>query len=632
MTSSADPYGLVTTDGTNAGGLTEPTFEIATNQGEIIMDNLVTAGILVGVIVVALLTVGLIFSRLYQRASKEISFVRTGFGGQKVIMNGGALVFPVLHEIIPVNMNTLRLEVRRSTDQALITQDRMRVDVLSEFYVRVQPTEESIAAAAQTLGMRTLEPESLKELVEGKFVDALRAVAAEMKMEDLHEQRVAFVQKVQTAVSEDLLKNGLELESVSLTGLDQTNREFFSPDNAFDAEGLTKLTLEIEDKRKKRNDIEQDTEVEIRRKNLAAEQQKLELAREEEYARLAQQREIAVRKAEEAAETAAKEAGRHKEAEEARIGADQSIRQREIESERVVTEDKLAMEQQVKEREIAKTRSVETTEVEKEKTVELAKQDQHIAIALKSKEQSEAEALADEARAVAKLAEEKVTTAQEAEIAERAKIVELIEARKKAERDAIAITVAAEAEKAAAEDQADSVRILANATAEKSKIEAEGEADAERALAQAAEVRYQVDAAGKEQINLAANQLSVEQIAMQIRMALIEAMPQIIAESVKPMEQIDAIKILQVDGLGATVPAGGGGNGTAVPSGGGNLADQVVDSALRYRGQAPLVDALLAELGLSADSLKGMTNSLGDPAAAGDRAATAAQVEHDGAE
>ena len=173
---------------------------------------------IIGIVVIALLTIGLMLSRLYHRASKEISFVRTGFGGQKVIINGGAMVLPVLHEIIPVNMNTLRLEVRRANDQALITQDRMRVDVTAEFYVRAKPTADAIAAAAQTLGLKTMNPEELKELVEGKFVDALRAVAAEMAMEELHEQRVDFVQKVQQVVSEDLLKNGLELEAVSLTG------------------------------------------------------------------------------------------------------------------------------------------------------------------------------------------------------------------------------------------------------------------------------------------------------------------------------------------------------------------------------------------------------------------------------
>ena len=112
--------------------------------------------------------------------------------------------------------------VRRDTE-ALITLDRLRIDVKAEFYVRVKPDAQSIAIAAQTLGMRTMNPEALKELVEGKFVDALRSVAAGMTMNELHEQRADFVQKVQQASSNDLAMNGLELESVSLTGLDQTS-------------------------------------------------------------------------------------------------------------------------------------------------------------------------------------------------------------------------------------------------------------------------------------------------------------------------------------------------------------------------------------------------------------------------
>jgi uncharacterized membrane protein YqiK len=282
--------------------------------------------IVIAIILVALFAIGMIFSRLYRRSSKEVSFVRTGFGGQKVIMNGGALVFPVLHEQIPVNMNTLRLEVRRAADQALITKDRMRVDVQAEFYVRVQPVVESIANAAQTLGRRTMEPAALKELVEGKFVDALRAVAAEMAMEELHEQRVNFVQKVQAAVSEDILKNGLELESVSLTGLDQTNREFFNPDNAFDAEGLTKLTQAIEERRKARNDIEQETQVLIERKNFDAQAQKYQISRDQEFARLEQEREIQVRQAEQSSLIKQQQSDREREAEQARILAAQQVR------------------------------------------------------------------------------------------------------------------------------------------------------------------------------------------------------------------------------------------------------------------------------------------------------------------
>lgn len=563
--------------------------------------------IFAGAIFVALLAIGLIFARLYRRSSKEVSFVRTGFGGQKVIMNGGALVFPVLHEIIPVNMNTLRLEVRRANEQALITRDRMRVDVQAEFYVRVQPTMESIANAAQTLGKRTMAPTDLKELVEGKFVDALRAVAAEMAMEELHEQRVNFVQKVQAAVSEDILKNGLELESVSLTGLDQTNREFFNPDNAFDAEGLTKLTQEIEERRKKRNDIEQETEVLIARKNLEARQQRLQISRDEEYARLEQEREVQVRTAEQSAQVARERAEREREAQEAKIMADQQVREAGIRSDQSVAEREIEKARLVQEREIAKAQAVEAAAVEKAKQIALAEQARDIAVAEKSREKSEADAKADEARAIAVRAYEEVTTARETEIAEREKQIQLIEARKAAEQSAIAILVSAEAEKSAAADRAEAIRIAAEADAQKARIVAEGAAQAERLRAEALEAVYQVEAAGQKAMNEAANLLAPEQIAMQVRMELIRQLPEIIAQSVKPMEQISDIKILQVDGL-----SGGAGNGQNAATGtSGGLADQAVNAALRYRSQAPLVDALMGELGLKAGDLSGLVGDAG---------------------
>jgi len=556
--------------------------------------NLTEIAIIAGVIIVALMVLGFILSRLYKRTSKEISFVRTGFGGQKVIVNGGALVFPILHEVIPVNMKTLRLEVRRADEQALITRDRMRIDVITEFYVRVQSTSEAISNAAQTLGMKTMSPDQLKQLIEGKFVDSLRAVAAEMAMEELHEKRVDFVQKVQQVVSEDLLKNGLELESVSLTGLDQTSREFFNPDNAFDAEGLTKLTEAIETRRKKRNDIEQDTNVAVANKNLEAERKKLEISKEEEYARLQQQSEIEIRRAAQQAEISREQAEKKQAADQAQIEATQQVDMSHILAERVVAEENIEKERLLKEKEIAMG-----------KAVELSEQDRAIAIAEKSKEQSVAQAEADKARSDAVREEERVRTVRETETAEREKAVELVQASQAAEREAIKIKVAAEANKQVAEDQAEAIRTLANAEADKNRIEAEGAAEAKKLHAIAAEQTYAVDAEGKRAINEAQNVLSADQIAMQIRIALIENLPNIIRESVKPMEQIDAIKIFQLEGINGN-RAHEGGDGTH--GGGGNLADQVINSALRYRGQAPLIDSLMAEIGLSGGDINGLTN------------------------
>ena len=560
------------------------------------MESWTYYGTIAGAVILFIMVVGFVLARLFKRASKEVSFVRTGFGGQKVIMNGGALVYPILHEIIPVNMNTLRLEVRRHHEQALITRDRMRVDVQAEFYVRVQPTLESVANAAQTLGRRTMTPEHLRELIEGKFVDALRAVAAEMAMEELHEQRVAFVQKVQAAVSEDILKNGLELESVSLTGLDQTSKEYFNPDNAFDAEGLTKLTMEIEARRKKRNDIEQETEVEIQLKNLDAEQRRLQISRDSEYANLEQQREVEVRRAAQAAQIAQEQAERRREAEQATIMADRQVKESAIAADRIVQE-----------QDIQKEQAVEAAQVEKEKQIELARQDRDIAIAEKSRANSVADAEADRARAIAAKAAEEVVTSRETEIAEREKAIELIEAKKLAEQQAIAIKVAAETEKLAATDKADAIRIEAEAHAERLRIEAEGDAAAEKLRAEALEAVYRVEAEGKRAVNEAANVLSTEQIAMQIKQALIEALPAIIEQSVKPMEAIDSIKILNVEGLSG-IANGGGASGSGGE--GGSVADQAVSAALKYRAQAPLLDSLMAELGLKGDALNNLTGAM----------------------
>ena len=538
---------------------------------------------------VSLLLVFVIFFafliRLYRRASKETAFVRTGMGGEKVVMNGGALVFPVFHETMPVNMNTLVLSVVRKDTEALITLDRLRIDVKAEFYVRVRPDSEAIAMAAQTLGQRTMQPEMLKDLVEGKFVDALRSVAAGMTMNELHEQRADFVQKVQQVSSNDLAMNGLELESVSLTGLDQTSIEHFNANNAFDAEGLTKLTEQIEARKKLRNDIEQDTRVQIETKNLEASQKSFEIARDQEYARLEQEREVEVRRAGQIAEIAREQAERNREADAARIEAKKQVDAQQIEADRLVEE----------------------ARIDQQRALEIARQEQQIAVQNKSREESQAKAEADDARAKAVEAEERVATARESEIAERQKKIELIEAAKQAERDAIKIRVDAEAERDAALNRAEAVR-----------RSAEGDAEAEKLRAEASRVRFEVEAAGQRAINEAANLLSNDQISLQTKLALLKVLPEVIRESAKPMEAIDSIKIVQVDGLtnGGRGASDGGAGGSGSGGGSGNLASDAVAAALAYRAQAPVLDGLMKELGLDGSSLSGLVKGAADAEAA----------------
>ena len=543
---------------------------------------------LLALIVVAIVVAVLVWLLhwLYLRSSKERAFVRTGMGGQKVVLDGGAFVLPIVHDVIPVNMNTLRLEVMRGRDKALITKDRMRVDVIAEFYVRVAAHPDAVAAAAQTLGLRTMEPEQLKELVEGKFVDALRTAAAEMSMEELHEKRGAFIKRVRESVAEDLTMNGLELEAAALTQLDQTGMEYFNPSNAFDAEGLTRLTEQIEHRKKQRNDVEQDTLIAIRNKNLEAEKLGLDIDRESEYARLSQQREVEIARARQRAEVSTERAQREQAAEGAQIQAKQ-----------IIDEARIRSEQSIEQERIGKERAIQSLEIERRMAVELAEQQRAIAVARESEAQSVAQAAADTARATAVAAEEKVFTAREVEMAERKKTIDLIGARQEAEREALRLTTAAHAEMQASTDRGTAIR-----------AQAEADADADKIKSMAMRLRAEIEAEGLQLMNAAHNMLSPEARMSALRMRLVEKAEGIIRESVKPMERIEGIKILHVDGLGGS---GGGGGGDGLNgNGNGNFADGIVNSALRFRAQAPLVDQLLREIGIEGGDIQNLVGGV----------------------
>ncbi len=689
------------------------------------------------VIAAIVIVVGVYILRwLYRRSTKEIAFVRTGFLGEKVVVNGGAFVIPVLHEITPVNMNVMRIEVRREQQSALITKNRMRVDLIAEFFVRVGAARELVAAAAQTLGRRALQPDGLRELLEGKFAAAMRTVAAQMTLEEMHERRGDYSAAVHKLAAEALATNGLELETVAIVDLDQTSLDFFDPSNAFDAEGLTQLTESIEMRRRMRNEIEQRTLVDIRNQNLETQRKVLEIDRDTEYARLEQEREVEIRRAAQRSALAKERAVRDQEAEQAQLISREAVEKSRLAQERSLTEERIRTEEEAQRREIARRRTLdeaelrtreqtereqialglalETARIERERAqseleiqrrqsleivelerqialaekaldltraeaekrraeiianqqteseriqqeraidevrlarerhleglqiakrqafeeaeiaaseeverarittergieeaklvrdrdlrqlaierdlkVEVAEIQKAIDLARKTQERSAAIAAAEGARAKAVQAEEQAFTAREREIAERRKLTDLIAAQREAEREALRITAAAEAEMRAARSLAEAQTIAATAEAEAEKI---------RALAAAQ--RYEVDAAGQRQLNEAENLLSEEARAGRLRGKLLDHLEGIVRESVKPMEKIDGIKILHVDGMT------GNGNG-----GNRNVTDEVIDSALRYRVQAPMIDSLMKEIGIEGGSLGRLTDVLRD--------------------
>src|SRR4051812_1559102 len=339
------------------------------------MSGLLIGSLILWLIIAVIVIVVFVYvvNWLYHRSSKEVAFVRTGFLGERVVIDGGAFVLPFIHDFTPVNMNVLPMGIVRAKADALISRDRMRIDIEADFYVRVQATREAVSIAASTLGRRTLEPERLHALLSGKFISSLRSVASEMTMEQMHEQRGEYVARVKAAAAEALAQNGLELESVAITDLDQTDLEYFNPSNRFDAEGLTQLMQEIEAKRKLRNDIEQDSMIKIRTRNLEAERQALDIERESEAARLDQERDIEVRRALQRTEVARERALRETEAEQAQISAREAIEKARIANELTIAEARIAAERDTRQREIERTRAVEERELLAREDIEKAR-------------------------------------------------------------------------------------------------------------------------------------------------------------------------------------------------------------------------------------------------------------------
>ncbi|KJS14735.1 MAG: hypothetical protein VR78_09725 [Hoeflea sp. BRH_c9] len=672
---------------------------------------------------------------LYRRSTKETAFVRTGFLGEKVVVNGGAFVIPVLHEITPVNMNVIRIEVKRENNHALITKNRMRVDISAEFFVRVGSSREAVASAAQTLGRRTMQEDGLRTLLEGKFASSMRTIAARMALEDMHEQRGEFATAVRDLAAESLAQNGLDLESVAIVDLDQTGLEYFDPSNAFDADGLTQITESIEARRKMRNEIEQRTLVEIRNQNLTAQKQVYDIDRDQEYARLEQERELETRRAVQRTELVRERALRDQESEQAQLASREAIEKSRLAQERAITDERIKSEEDTQRREIIRRRTIDEAEmkarektereeialeleldkarikrdleqreleisreksveiyalerqiavagkavelataeaekrrndivqsqlteaeriaqeraldevriererrldalqiakrqafeeaeiamgeeverarlatdravaeatilndreiraagVDRDRFIEIAEMEKAIELAKKSQERSSALAAASAVRSKAIQAEEQTLTARETEIAERRKLTEIIATRRETETEALRMTAKADAEMMAAKSLAEAQKITAVANAEAEKISALAAAE-----------RYQVDAAGRRALNESENALSEPARQARIREKLLDKIEGIVRESVKPMEKIEGIKILHVDGMH-------GGEG-----GRKNVTDEVIDSALRYRVQAPMIDNLMKEIGIEGSSMGRMTDVLRD--------------------
>ncbi|MCY4401948.1 MAG: SPFH domain-containing protein [Candidatus Poribacteria bacterium] len=543
--------------------------------------------LIVGTIVALFVIFILVYKSFYKKAPADSALVISG-GRKKRVVFGGTLVNPITNVTQQISLNTLQLPVEREGQAALITKDSLRVDIQAEFYVKIEPNEQDVLKAVASLGEKTLTPQAVNTLLEGKLVGVLRSVAATMDLQELHEKRQEFSDQVQEACLEDLEQNGFKLETVAVTNLDQTPLEALDENNRFDVVAIQTIKQEVEEKQTATAKIEHENkvkreedrlraELEIKQKEEETETEGLDVERRLEFAQDEQQKEIATNKAEQERAVEEHKFEQLQAVEEARIKQEQAVKSAEIaqtqkiemeriEQEKLVQESeisqkqaieiaKVQQQQMVEEAEIQRNLTVEKAKIEQEATVKITDIEKKIVLLDKDREEKEAEAqnaiqvsMKEKEREVALIelleisaqkarAEAAVETAEAIEKAERESKIELIRAEQEADEDRITkektadaevytIVETAKAELEAAEVKSQATRILAEALL----VEAKAKADGEEALISAK--------------NIAEPQVLVSEAVH----ALVESLPQVTSELMKPAERIESIRVLDLGG------------------------------------------------------------------------------------
>lgn len=478
-----------------------------------------TGIIIIAITATVLVLLALIAVRLYVRAPANMAFLRTGFGGKKVVIDGGALVLPVLQEIQWISLETVKLEVIKANREGFITRDRYRVDVGAEFYLKVSSSAEAIEQASRALGQKSLSAQSIKVLVEEKLVSALRAMAARHSMVELHENRKAYSDEVREVLAESLSHLGLTLEDVAIFSLDQTDKKQLDPNNIFDAEGLKQITAETSQRIKEKNEIERNTEIAIKKKDVESHKLKLALDQEQEMASTDQMRQVETDRIEKRTDTEKFRFEQEQALRQAEISKEQRVREYEIAREMEIIEREKAREERIIAREraiqestIAKNRELQVAEIERELAVQSAQRERDIGIIAKDKAKAEAQRDRLLIEALREQAGQDLITVEEKARAERDREMSLIAALKELE---------------VTEHKAKTVERLAASR----KVEGEADAHARSRMVEAE--------------NLLAEKFILKDLALR----LMEQAPSIARELMEPARHIDSIKILDVGGL-----------------------------------------------------------------------------------
>lgn len=442
--------------------------------------------LIIFVAIIVLLLLGIIAAAVswYKKVPQGKALVRTGQGGPMVVYDKGMFVIPVLHMVEQMDLSVKTIEISRMKKDGLICKDNLRADIKVVFFVRVNKGTGDIINVAQTIGCeRASNPQTLNNLFEAKFSEALKTVGKRFDFIDLYDSREKFKQEILAIIGTDL--NGYVLDDCAIDYLEQTPLEYLSVDNILDVEGIKKITELTAAQKVKANYFRREEEKTIKEQNVEAQEAILEYERQLAEKEERQKREIANIKAREEAEIV-------------KINEEERLRSEIV---RIRTDEELLIAEENKLRQIIvaaknkeRTEAVENERVEKERLLEATEKEKIVTLAEIEKERAiELErkniqdVIKDRIMVEKKVVEEeeKIKDTKELAAAERARQVAIIKAEEEGQATIITHQKLAEAEKLAAEIQAQKINI--DAEAEMNAAEKEAEARKIRAEAKAAE-------------------------------------------------------------------------------------------------------------------------------------------------
>ncbi|MFP4354957.1 MAG: flotillin family protein [Phycisphaerae bacterium] len=423
-----------------------------------VQTGVIIAGIAFGVLVLLAIYVAI---KCFHKVSQGETLIRNGMGGSKVTFSG-MVVWPVIHRAEYMDISVKRISIMRRGDTGLVCHDNIRADIEVSFFVRVNNTSEDVMSVAQALGCKRASDEnSLHDLFDSKFSEALKTVGKRFEFIELYTGRDKFKEEILQVIGRDL--NGYVLEDAAIDYLEQTDKKLLNPDNILDAEGIKKITVITAKEFEFANAREREKDKTITQQNVEAQEAILELNKQLAEAEAKQKREIATIQARETAETKSVEAQESERQEKARIAAEEQIQVADENKQRQIIvaarakerTDKVETERVEKDRElehVERTRVVSLADLDKDKAVEGQKRE--LQSVIRDRVEAEKAVVAEE---------ENIKNTREFATADRSKRVKITKAEEEAEQALVKDIKEAEAAKRAAEQYAEKKLIDADA-------------------------------------------------------------------------------------------------------------------------------------------------------------------------